>query len=157
MPEIALPLTGGCHCGAVRYELSAPPLLAYLCHCTDCQRQTGTAFAMSMPAPRATFKITKGEPARYQRQRANGTMASARFCADCGTRLYGDSLPEMVILRPGNLDDPTWVTPVAQMWTRSARPWARRDDVLTYEQGMTGFADAAKAWAALGLTFVGGE
>jgi len=156
MRTITLPLTGGCHCGAVRYELSAPPLLTYVCHCTDCQRQTGTAFAMSMPAPRAAFRVTHGDPAHYRRQRANGSTASARFCGDCGTRLFGDSHPEMVILRPGALDDPSWVKPVAQMWTRSAHAWACLDDILTYEQGMTGFADAAKAWAGLGLTFVGG-
>jgi len=157
MREIALPLTGGCHCGAVRYELAAPPHLAYVCHCTECQRQTGSAFAMSMPAPRAAFRLLRGEPAVYEREMPGGRRGRARFCGACGTRVYSEPFPDMVILRPGTLDDPSWITPAAQIWTRSARPWACIDDILTYEQAADGFADMAKAWAARGLRFVAAD
>jgi hypothetical protein len=57
---VKLPLTGGCQCGAVRYEIAAAPLAVYACHCTDCQRQSGGDFALSLIAPRESVRITKG-------------------------------------------------------------------------------------------------
>lgn len=155
MREVALAQTDGCHCGAVRYELAAPPHLAYVCNCTDCQRQTGSALAMSMPAPRAAFRLSQGDPARYERTVPSGRVGVSRFRGRCATRVYSEPFPNMVILRPGTLDDPSWITPAAQIWTRIARPWACIDDILTYQQAADGFADMAKAWAAQGLRFVG--
>lgn len=57
-----LPLTGGCPCEAVRFEVTAMPLLLYACHCTECQRWSGSAFSMSMPVAANSFGLTRGEP-----------------------------------------------------------------------------------------------
>ena len=62
-----LPITGGCQCGAVRYAIAAAPLTVYACHCTDCQRQSGSAFALSLIAPRDAVRITEGTPAVWER------------------------------------------------------------------------------------------
>jgi hypothetical protein len=56
------PQSGGCQCGGVRYEISGPPKVVYACHCTECQRQSGAAFAMATVIPKENFRITKGEP-----------------------------------------------------------------------------------------------
>jgi hypothetical protein len=148
MREIALPLTGGCHCGAVRYELTAAPYLAYVCHCTDCQRQTGSAYGMSMPAPRAAFRVTKGDPASYRRTTPSGRIGVGRFCGACGTRVFSESTPEIITLRPGTLDDASWVVPAAQIWTRSAHPWACLDDVVSNDENPDGYEAATRAWRA---------
>jgi hypothetical protein len=55
-------MTGGCQCGAIRYEIGGFPLLLYTCNCTDCQRQSGSAFALNMPVAVKHFRIVRGEP-----------------------------------------------------------------------------------------------
>ncbi|MFL6835047.1 MAG: GFA family protein, partial [Xanthobacteraceae bacterium] len=62
-----LPLSGGCQCGGVRYELSAEPLTVYVCHCTECQRQSGSAFALSLAVARDALAVVKGTPAKWRR------------------------------------------------------------------------------------------
>ena len=62
---ISVPFTGGCACGAIRYECSCEPLLCWKCHCRDCQRSSGSAFAVVVIVPATAFKFTKGEPNYY--------------------------------------------------------------------------------------------
>jgi hypothetical protein len=118
-------MTGGCQCGAIRYEITSFPLLLYTCNCTDCQRQTGSAFALNMPVRFKDFRILQGEPNGWHHTSPNGTPVISRFCGHCGTRLYGerDGRPETVSLRAGTLDDRSWLVPVAHFFTRSAQPW----------------------------------
>jgi len=119
---------GGCQCGAIRYEISAPPITVYTCHCTECQRQSGSAFAMAAVIPGAHFHITRGSPARFTRNTGAGRTMECWFCADCGTRLYhqpgGASYPNRN-LKPGTLDDTSWLAPSIHFWTRSAQPWVQ--------------------------------
>ena len=89
-PRPSLPMTGGCQCGAIRYEITSFPLLLYTCNCTDCQRQTGSAFALNMPVRFEDFRILKGEPNGWHHTSPNGTAVISRFCGTCGTRLYGE-------------------------------------------------------------------
>ena len=127
-PRPSLPMTGGCQCGAIRYEITSFPLLLYTCNCTDCQRQTGSAFALNMPVRFEDFRILQGEPNGWHHTSPNGTAVISRFCGNCGTRLYGerDGRPETVSLRAGTLDDTSWLVPVAHFFTRSAQPWVNR-------------------------------
>ena len=157
MSQVTLPLTGGCHCGAVRYELNAPPWFVYACHCTDCQRQSGSAFNMSMPAPREAFRLTSGDPARYPRTLPSGRRSTVRFCGACGTRLFSESSETSVTIRPGTLDDTRWLKPSAQFWTRSAQGWACIEGVPSYEEQSDGFAEPVRAWRKQGVTFVTAE
>jgi hypothetical protein len=129
------PYDGGCICGAIRYRVGDEPLTIYACHCTDCQRHTGTSFALSMPVRRRTFTVVAGSPREYSVPVEGGHVRHGRFCAECGTRLWGEPLrlPDVIILRPGTLDDTRWVTPVAHIWTRSAQPWVSFGDGVQFE------------------------
>ena len=154
MTEIRLPLTGGCLCGACRYALRAAPFVVYACHCTDCRRQSGSAYGLSMPAPRAAFAVTQGEPAAWLRTLPSGRRSNVRFCGVCATRLFAESSPDIVTIRPGTLDDTGWLRPAAQMFMRSALPWACLEDVQGYESRAPGFDEPARLWRAQGLRFV---
>jgi len=120
------PRSGGCQCGAVRYEISGPPRTVYACHCTECQTQSGSAFAMAAVIPKEGFRVTKGEPKMFARQTGPSKIMECWFCADCGTRLYhmpgGADYPNRNV-KPGTLDDTSWLTPAIHFWTRSAQQW----------------------------------
>ena len=130
------PYDGGCLCGAIRYRVGEEPLTLYACHCKDCQRHTGTSFALSMAVRRRTFEVVAGSPRAYAVPVDGGHVRHGRFCGDCATRLWGEPqrLPDVIILRPGTLDDTTWVAPVAHIWVRSAQPWMSfSDDAVRFD------------------------
>ena len=106
-----LPLTGSCQCRAVRYQCTAEPASIYACHCTECQRQSGSAFGTSMLMPRAAFSYTQGTPRTWMRTSDRGRKIDCQFCGDCGTRLVHlpQHGPTMAIVRGGTLDDTSWV------------------------------------------------
>jgi hypothetical protein len=85
-----LPLSGGCPCEAVRFAVTALPLLVFACHCTECQRWSGSAFGLSMPVRRASFALTHGTPKRWRHTGASGFESSYWFCAACGGRILGE-------------------------------------------------------------------
>lgn len=149
----ALPLTGGCFCGAVRYEINAFPLLVYACHCTQCQRQTGSAFGLSMPVATGSLGIVKGAPKSWKRATAAGdAFVTSWFCADCGGRIYGerDTRPESLNVRAGTLDDTSWLVPVAHFFMANAQPWEQiADPSLCYETFPPDFKPPAERWRAL--------
>jgi hypothetical protein len=123
-----LPLTGGCHCGALRYEISAPPILTYTCHCTDCQRITGTAFSLAIIVPEDTFHLVKGEPRQVERIADSGRVNVRLLCPDCGCWISGIGRPSadgVVIrrVRAGTLDDRSLLRPTVHYFTRSKQPW----------------------------------
>jgi hypothetical protein len=154
--RVELPLTGGCLCHRVRYALNAAPFLLYVCHCTDCQRQSGSAFGMSMPAPRTALTVTAGEPATYRRTMTSGRVSCVRFCGTCGTRVFaepGTDFSEIVVVRPGTLDDTRWLKPAAQMFTRSAHSWACLDDALDFETQPDQWDDIRRRFRAQDLEF----
>jgi hypothetical protein len=123
---MSFPQSGGCQCGAVRYEISGPPAAVYACHCTECQRQAGSAFAMAAVIPQAQFHITKGAPKMFPRRTSPTKVMECWFCGDCGTRLYhmpgGADYPNRNI-KPGTLDDTSWLVRTIHFWTRSAQKW----------------------------------
>jgi hypothetical protein len=125
-----LSLTGGCPCEAVRFEVTAMPLLVYACHCTECQRWSGSAFSMSMPVAANSFAMTRGEPKPWRRIGASGVQSTYWFCGDCGGRAYGqrDARPDIIAVRAGTLDDTSWLRPVAHVYMRRAQPWEQMPD-----------------------------
>jgi hypothetical protein len=147
----SLPLTGGCPCGAIRYEITAYPLLVYACHCTDCQRRSGSAFALNMPVPSKAFRIVQGAPKGWRRQSPSGAATISWFCGDCGGRINGErpSRPESTTVRAGSLDDTSWLSPVAHFFLRSAQPWVRLpEDSACYQDAPEDFGPLAKVWQA---------
>lgn len=149
--EMRLPLSGGCQCGQVRYEIRAAPSTVYLCHCSECQRQSGSAFAMSMFVPRDALAITAGTPREWRRRAPSGNMSSCFFCGECGARLFHnpDRNPALTILKPGTLDDTRWLAPVGHIWTRSAQPWVKLEGTgLCCEAQPTDMTPFLAAWQA---------
>lgn len=131
------PQSGGCQCGSVRYEITGPPTVVYACHCTECQKQSGSAFAMAAVIPQENFRITKGAPAMFSRATSRSKTMECWFCPDCGTRLYhmpGASAYPNRNVKPGTLDDATWLRPAIHFWTRSAQKWVTiPEDAMRHE------------------------
>ena len=118
---------GACHCGAITVEGEADPEKTVICHCTDCQTGTGSAFRVSVPVPGATFKMT-GQPSLYLKTTADsGNPRLQGFCGTCGTPIYstspGDGVQPMYMLRVGILRQRDQFVPRRQIWWRSARDW----------------------------------
>ena len=117
--------TGGCQCGEVRYEITCELTVIYACHCTECQRQSGSAFGMAAVIPAEHFRVTRGTPRDFPRTGESGRTMLCRFCPTCGTRIFHSpaGLAQNCNLKPGTLDDTSWVRPTVHVWTRSAQPW----------------------------------
>jgi hypothetical protein len=121
----ALPMSGGCSCGTVRYRIASFPLLLYTCNCNNCQRASGSAFALNMPVWTKDFQIVQGEPKAWRHLSPSGVPVISWFCGDCSARLYGErkGREEIVNVRAGTLDDTSWLVPVAHTFMESAQPW----------------------------------
>ena len=147
-----LPLTGSCQCRALRYSCTAAPRAIYACHCTECQRQSSSAFGLSMLMPREAFSFVLGTPATWQRTADSGRKVDCQFCGACGTRIVHlpQHSPGLAIVRPGTLDDTTWIRLAGHIWTRSRQPWFEPpQDAIVYEQQPPDFARLIDAYAAL--------
>jgi hypothetical protein len=118
-----IPFTGGCMCGAVRYECSAEPVSMGICHCRDCQQATGSAFAAGMLVPQNAVTIT-GNVTYYDVTGDSGSIIGRGFCPICGSRLFSKPpIPELIGIMAGSLDDPSWFKPQAEIYVASAQPW----------------------------------
>lgn len=138
-----LPLLGGCSCGALRYEVRAAPFMVYNCHCTNCQKISGSAFNISVSVSEASFEFTAGEPVSITWRSDAGNLRSGLLCRACGSRIANAMSPSngVLSLRGGTLDDPGWLDPVGDIWVKSKQPWvtipARR---IQFERGPTDYA-----------------
>ena len=133
MVEETTSITGGCLCGAIRYELSEPPIKGVICHCRMCQKSTGSAFMVSAGFSRSALRFTKGEPKLYR----SSSIKEKGFCPDCGSLLFdrylvrtgGDSL-DIVWVQLGTLDHPEAVSIGSHYGVESQLPWVHFDDGL---------------------------
>lgn len=119
------PREGGCQCGTVRYRLEGEPVALVACHCTECQRQSGSAFGMSLIVPKDAFQLLSGEPKQFDRTADSGRSVECAFCPACGTRIYHEpsSSKDTLNIKPGTLDDTSWLSPALHVWTKSKQPW----------------------------------
>jgi len=117
-------LEGGCQCGAVRYVLSVDQLVAYTCHCRECQKQAASAFGISVPVPSNRLHI-QGAMNVYRRPTDSGANTDCWFCKICGSRLYhqGDRETDWVTLKGGTLDRSDLIKPSAHIWVKRKQPW----------------------------------
>jgi hypothetical protein len=118
-------LDGRCLCGAVSYTSDAEPLFCAICHCTNCQRQTGTSFSIVVAVPEDGFQVT-GELSEHATiGDDHGQPTRRRFCGQCGSPIVtvSDALPGVAIIKAGTLDDTSWLEPQLEIWGRSAQPW----------------------------------
>jgi hypothetical protein len=120
-----LKVSGGCHCGAIRFEAQVDPERVTLCHCTDCQQLSGGPYRATVPAPAATFRLIRGEPRSYIKTADSGARRRHGFCGDCGAPIFATTLetPQSYSLRVGGLDERRQLSPKRQIWRRSALAW----------------------------------
>jgi hypothetical protein len=118
------PYTGGCQCGAVRYVLTAKPIRVAACHCKECQRQSGSAFGMAMLVKRDNLTVT-GLTKQITRIADSGNEVTGVFCPECGVRIYHalQSAKDVVSVKPGTLDDTSWLQPSQFIWMKRAQGW----------------------------------
>ena len=133
--------SGGCACGAVRYECSAEPVLSGNCHCRDCQRASGSAYESFLFVPAAGVRLLSGEPRYYTVKGDRGYSVSRGFCGECGSPVLGKMAkrPELVAVFAASLDDPSWHRPIIDTWTSSAQPWDFMNPALAkHNKGLSG-------------------
>jgi hypothetical protein len=116
---------GGCHCGKITYEAEVDPDAVRICHCTDCQTLTGSAFRTTVPAKKDRFRLLSGEPRIYVKTAESGTKRAHGFCPDCGTPIYAAAVsnPQSYGLRVGTIRQRKELRPKRQAWCRSAFDW----------------------------------
>ena len=127
-------IDGACQCGAIKIEGDADPEKVSVCHCTDCQVGTGTAFRVTIPVPGATLKMT-GQPTLFLKTTAeSGRPRVQAFCPKCGSPIYsttpGDGVQPSYMVRVGILRQRDQLPPKRQIWWRSARPWVTGLDAV---------------------------
>lgn len=121
-------VTGGCHCGHIKYEAEVDPATIRVCHCTDCRKLTGTVFRAAIASLPGTFVLGSGTPKIYIKTAESGNKRAHAFCPECGTPIYAAAFepnPSIYGLRVGGIDQCSQLAPPArQVWCRSALPWS---------------------------------
>lgn len=124
--EAGLKVTGSCHCGAIAYQAEIDPNKVQICHCTDCQKLTGSAFRVTVPASPEGFRLLTGEPRIYLKTADSGSKRRHAFCGDCGApvfRMPADNTPSYS-LRIGGLDQRGELeAPLRQIWSARRFEW----------------------------------
>lgn len=134
-------IAGGCLCGAIRYTSPAAPVMAAVCHCTHCQKQSGGAFSVNVGIPKGSLQFTSGKTAVFEDKGSSGLPVYRHFCSSCGSPIYSDvvATPKLDWLKAGTLDDTSWVKPVANIWCQSAQSW------VPYSEGVPRFPQSPPA------------
>jgi len=132
-------MSGGCLCGQIRYSAEAEPIMTAVCRCNDCQRQTGSAFAVVVAVPRPALKM-QGQAKTFKGQGASGKPVHRHFCSECGSPIFVeiDVMPDVAFIRAGTLDDKTWLRPTAEVWCETAQPWTQQHLDMQRFQRMPG-------------------
>ncbi|MEX2650084.1 MAG: GFA family protein [Alphaproteobacteria bacterium] len=119
-------IDGSCHCGAIAYEAEIDPAEVYICHCTDCQTLSGSAFRTVVPTGPGKFKLLSGPLTTYVKTAESGNRRAQAFCPTCGTSIYSAPVgagENTVVIRVGTIRQRDRLTPTKQYWFRSAQPW----------------------------------
>jgi hypothetical protein len=130
-------IEGSCHCGKVTFSASVDADHVIICHCTDCQTLSGSAYRTVVPAIEGSFKFLTGEPRKYVKVAENGSRRSQAFCGDCGTPIYSAPDDEQSLffgLRVGAIKQRDQLIPKSQYWVRSAQSWIKETaDMAEFE------------------------
>jgi hypothetical protein len=141
---------GQCQCGNVRYHVTGESATLFACHCTECQRQSSSAFGMSLWIRDPELKLVTGTVQEWIRKLPSGRLMSCQFCPNCGTRLFHLTLGQSKILsvKPGTLFDTTQLDPVGHIWVDSKQKWFDLpSQALRYSQNPDSFEDLMDAWS----------
>lgn len=119
-------IDGQCHCGHVKYQAEVDPDEVVICHCTDCQRLTGSAYRVTVRTPTSSLRLTANPPKVYTKYGDNGRPRLQSFCPECGSPLFttGDGEHATTTgIRVGTINQRRELKPSRQIWCRSALPW----------------------------------
>ena len=139
------PLHGSCFCGALRYRFEMPPLFVHCCHCSDCQKQSGSAFAINALIERDRITLLSGEPEPVEMKTDSGHPHDIYRCPKCQSALWSDygRRRVMVFLRVATLDTPSALPPDVHIYTRSKLDWVvLPDGARAFEE----YYDMQKEW-----------
>lgn len=118
--------TGRCLCGAVTYDIEGDPFATAVCHCRQCQRQSGSAFSVNLMLHESQVSVT-GDLGTFEDRGEAGdaVYVRRRFCASCGSAILSElsQTDGMVAVKAGTLDDTTDLQPLAQVWCVDRQPW----------------------------------
>ena len=132
------PITGGCNCGSVRYEITAPPLVVAACHCSQCRRQSGAAYSVNLIVRSKAMRVEGKTTVWTDTDTESGSPLAREYCGCCGSpiRSVPSSTPGIVAVKAGTLDYPAPFAPTIHLWTMSKLPWVSIPDGLTtFEKG----------------------
>lgn len=123
--------TGGCLCGAVRFEVKSEPLMAGFCHCLSCQKLSGAGHAFHVMVPEEAVTAT-GVTKGYTWTADSGNKVTTSFCVECGSPMFGRSsgFPGVVTFRAASLDDPSAIKPQMTVFAKRVQPWDHADPAI---------------------------
>jgi hypothetical protein len=119
-------IDGRCHCGYIAYEAEIDPEKVVICHCTDCQTLSGSAFRTVALTHENAFRLLSGEPKIYVKTGESGTKRVQSFCPECGTPIYSSTIvdgPKVYGVRVGTSRQRDQLVPKTQLWCRSSQRW----------------------------------
>jgi len=124
MNKVEYPITGSCQCGSVRYELLEEPMLIAACHCKECQKLSTSAFSITAMVKSESVKF-QGEMRRWGRIADSGNISYAKFCSNCGNRIYhyDPNIPDVLKLKPTNLSNTSIINPKIHIWVSEKQSW----------------------------------
>lgn len=125
--------TGHCLCGSVEYSFSGDPAMVALCHCDDCQRQSGSSFSLNVGVPAANFTVDASKLKTFATTGTDSGQPRERsFCPECGSPITAvlAEMGDLVFIKAGTLDDRTWLKPELEIWRESAQPWVPEDEEI---------------------------
>ena len=137
-------LQGSCQCGEVQYQIKGEPLVLYRCHCTECQKQSGSGFGMSMWVRNDDFEIFRGSLKHFHRIADSGGKMECFFCSNCGVRIYHKTLNkkrDYIVLKPGTLHNTQALHPTADIWLKSKQAWFIPPDETDHFEGPQDFKE----------------
>src|SRR6476659_2784288 len=122
-------LNGSCLCGSIRYSCDAEPVLTAICHCPNCQKQTGTSFSLLVAVPKASLKIEGQTLKTFDDVGESGLPVRRRFCGNCGSPImsYLEAMPDLEFIKSGTLEDTSWLNPTMEVWVETAESWVKID------------------------------
>jgi hypothetical protein len=144
-------LEGQCQCGEVKYRVVGTPVTLFVCHCTECQRQSSSAFGMALWVRDAEVQLSGGELKEWIRTTPSGRNMACSFCPICGTRLFHKMLgqSQFMSIKPGTLNNTALLEPAGHIWTKSKQPWVHiAATSLQYPDNPAHFEELFSVWSA---------
>ena len=131
-------ITGGCLCGDIRYEVKGEPFRTANCHCDDCRKATGSAYATNLFFKEEQIIIMQGTPTKFQHLADSNSTMTKEFCGNCGSQIFGSGTnrPGTKNIKVGSIDDASFVTPDVNLYTAHALSCSHIDNGVDNFQGM---------------------